>query len=60
MIDVFGQKENVGVVGNVQRLAGTEMYDHMGVVFGPQGNPRHYGQWFKKKYLVVKSKNGVR
>ena len=19
----------------------------MGVVFGPQGNPRHYGQWFK-------------
>ena len=49
MIDVFGQKENVGVVGNVQRLAGTKMFDHMGVVFGPQGNPRHYGQWFKKK-----------
>ena len=49
MIEVFKQKENVGVVGNVQRLAGTKMFDHMGVVFGPQGNPRHYGQWFKKK-----------
>ena len=49
MIEVFKQKENVGVVGNVQRRAGTKMYDHMGVVFGPQGNPRHYGQWFKKK-----------
>jgi GT2 family glycosyltransferase len=49
MIEVFKQKENVGVVGNVQRRAGTKMFDHMGVVFGPQGNPRHYGQWFKKK-----------
>ena len=49
MIEVFKQKENVGVVGNIQRLAGTNMFDHMGVVFGPQGNPRHYGQWFKKK-----------
>ena len=56
MIEVFKQKENVGVVGNVQRLAGTKMFDHMGVVFGPQGNPRHYGQWFKKKHFVVKSK----
>ena len=49
MIEVFKQKENVGVVGNVQRLAGTKMFDHMGVVFGPQGKPRHYGQWFNKK-----------
>ena len=49
MIEVFKQKENVGMVGNVQRLAGTKIYDHMGVVFGTQGNPRHYGQWFIKK-----------
>ena len=36
MLDVFEQEENVGVVGNVQRLAGTKLYDHMGVVFGPK------------------------
>ena len=48
MINVFEEKEGVGVVGNVQRLAFSSSYDHMGVVFGPQGNPRHYGQWFKK------------
>jgi GT2 family glycosyltransferase len=49
MINVFEEKEGVGVVGNVQRLAFSSSYDHMGVVFGPQGNPRHYGQWFKKR-----------
>lgn len=52
MLEVFEQEENVGVVGNVQRLAGTKLYDHMGVVFGPKGNPRHYGQWFKKRVFT--------
>ena len=46
MIKVFEEKENVGVVGNVQRLAFSKKYDHMGVVFGPLGKPRHYGQGF--------------
>src|SRR5210317_2183575 len=49
MINVFEEKENVGVVGNVQRLAFSDRFDHMGVVFGPLGNPRHYGQWFKDR-----------
>jgi O-antigen biosynthesis protein len=46
MLRVFEEKEKVGLVGNVQKLAGTRRYDHMGVVFAPQGNPRHYGQGF--------------
>jgi GT2 family glycosyltransferase len=46
MIKVFENNQNVGVVGNVQRLAFSKKYDHMGVVFGPLGNPRHYGQGF--------------
>jgi len=46
MLRVFEQKEKVGMVGNVQKLAGSRRYDHMGVVFAPQGNPRHYGQGF--------------
>ncbi len=46
MLKVFQSKEKVGMVGNVQRLAGSLRYDHMGVVFAPQGNPRHYGQGF--------------
>ena len=49
MIKVFEEKENVGVVGNVQKLAFSNRFDHMGVVFGPLGNPRHYGQWFKDR-----------
>ena len=49
MIKVFDEKEDAGVIGNVQRLAESRKYDHMGVVFGPQGNPRHYGQWFKQR-----------
>lgn len=48
MLDVFNNKNKVGVVGNVQKYVDSERFDHMGVVFGPQGNPRHYGQWFKK------------
>ncbi len=46
MIKVFEDNQNVGVVGNVQRLAFSKKYDHMGVVFGPLGNPRHYGQGY--------------
>jgi len=46
MLRVFDEKDDVGIVGNVQRLAGSKRYDHMGVVFAPQGNPRHYGQGF--------------
>lgn len=46
MINVFKTRKNVGVVGNVQKLANSIRYDHMGVVFSPQGNPRHYGQGF--------------
>ena len=46
MLSVFKNQTNVGFVGNVQRLAGTRRYDHMGVVFSPLGNPRHYGQGF--------------
>jgi GT2 family glycosyltransferase len=47
MIEVFREKPDAGVVGNVQKLASSKKFDHMGVVFGPQGNPRHFGQWFK-------------
>ena len=46
MIEVFQTKKMVGMVGNVQRLANSIKYDHMGVVFAPQANPRHYGQGF--------------
>ena len=46
MINVFQENDNVGMVGNVQKLAFSQKYDHMGVVFAPQGNPRHYGQGF--------------
>ena len=47
MINALNSYPNVGVVGNVQRLADSFVYDHMGVVFSPQGNPRHYGQGFR-------------
>ena len=46
MLRVFDEKDDVGIVGNVQKLAGSRRYDHMGVVFSPQGKPRHYGQGF--------------
>jgi GT2 family glycosyltransferase len=46
MLQVFELKEKVGFVGNVQRLHGSNRFDHMGVVFSPYGNPRHYGQGF--------------
>ena len=46
MLRVFERKEKVGIVGNVQKLAGSRRYDHMGVVFSPTGKPIHYGQGF--------------
>ncbi len=46
MLEVFNNHSHVGFVGNVQKLYGTRRYDHMGVVFSPLGNPRHYGQGF--------------
>ena len=46
MIEVLKKNDQVGMVGNVQRLSNSIRYDHMGVVFAPEGNPRHYGQGF--------------
>lgn len=46
MLTLLREKQDVGMVGNVQRLVRNGRYDHMGVVFAPQGNPRHYGQGF--------------
>jgi GT2 family glycosyltransferase len=46
MLRVFEQKEKVGMVGNVQKLADSNRYDHMGVVFSPQGKPCHFGKDF--------------
>jgi len=46
MFEVFQKEQNVGMVGNVQKLADSMIYDHAGVVFGPAGNPRHFGQGF--------------
>ena len=46
MLQVFELKEKVGFVGNVQKLYKSNRFDHMGVVFSPYGNPRHYGQGF--------------
>ena len=33
MINVFQENDNVGMVGNVQKLAFSQNYDHMGMVF---------------------------
>ena len=46
MLQVFKNKEDVGMVGNIQKLSGSLRYDHMGIVFSPEGKPRHYGQGF--------------
>jgi GT2 family glycosyltransferase len=48
MLRVFESKKKVGFVGNVQKLYQSNRFDHMGVVFSPYGNPRHYGQGFLK------------
>ena len=46
MLELLRVCENVGMVGNIQKLVRNGRYDHMGVVFSPQGNPRHYGQGY--------------
>jgi len=46
MLELLRADENVGMVGNVQKLDRNGRYDHMGVVFSPQGSPRHYGQGY--------------
>ena len=46
MLNVFECHQKVGFVGNVQKLFNSQRYDHMGVVFSPLGNPRHYGQGY--------------
>ncbi|MFP6887527.1 MAG: glycosyltransferase family 2 protein [Opitutales bacterium] len=46
MLAFLRESRDAGMVGNVQKLASNGRYDHMGVVFAPQGNPRHYGQGF--------------
>jgi GT2 family glycosyltransferase len=46
MINALESDCMVGIVGNVQKLADSIFYDHMGVVFGPMANPRHFGQGF--------------
>ena len=46
MLEVFKTYEKVGMVGMFSNLSNSRRYDHMGVVFTPQGNPRHYGQGF--------------
>ena len=46
MLRVFETHQDVGFVGNVQKLDGSKRFDHMGVVFGSAGNPRHYGQGY--------------
>jgi O-antigen biosynthesis protein len=46
MLRVFEEKDDVGIVGNVQRLTGSRRYDHMGIVFSPHCLPKHYGQNF--------------
>ena len=46
MLQVFEDHPDAGMVGNVQKRYQSPYYDHMGVVFGPAGNPRHFGQFF--------------
>lgn len=37
---------DIGVLGNVQWSPRTRLYDHMGIVFSPEGEPLHYGKYF--------------
>lgn len=48
MLNVFNDYPNAGIVGNLQRRKKNNCFDHMGVVFAPEGNPRHFGQYFYK------------
>ena len=38
MIKAMEVDKNIGIVGNVQKIAGSKRFDHMGVVFSPNGN----------------------
>ena len=42
MLELLKDDEGAGMIGNVQKLHRTGRYDHMGIVFSPQGVPRHY------------------
>jgi O-antigen biosynthesis protein len=46
LLRAFDQFPNAGIVGNVQRNSSTGRYDHMGVVFGENGVPWHFGKNF--------------
>lgn len=48
MLKVLEEYPDAGMVGNLQRRQYNNLYDHMGVVFAPEGNPRHFGQHFNK------------
>jgi len=46
MLRAFERLDNPGLVGNVQIDPRTRKYDHMGIVFGPDGMPLHFGKHF--------------
>jgi GT2 family glycosyltransferase len=47
MLRVFQDYPDAGMVGNLQRRQDNNLYDHMGIIFAPEGKPRHFGQHFK-------------
>ena len=46
MLRAFDRFPHVGIVGNIQRNPRTGRYDHMGLVFGSDGRPWHFGKHF--------------
>jgi O-antigen biosynthesis protein len=46
MLRAFDQFPDAGVIGNIQRYPSTGRYDHMGLVFGDNGVPWHFGKNF--------------
>ncbi|HZV33087.1 MAG TPA: glycosyltransferase [Verrucomicrobiae bacterium] len=46
MLRAFEKFKDAGVVGNVQISPRTGRYDHLGVVFGPNVSPVHFGTGF--------------
>jgi GT2 family glycosyltransferase len=46
MLRVFDECQNVGIVGNVQVDGRTGRYNHMGMIFSPDGVPTHFGEHF--------------
>ena len=59
MIKVFEEKEDAGVIGNVQRLAESRKYDHMGVVLDRKVIQGIMGNGLSKEIFAAKSKDGV-